>query len=242
MQARASCSSDIWTSSRSQPSESLHKYDISLRPDSAQPRLNLELSSLDRMHTWTMFPAATHTIITDPITAIVVYGGWADTLHTNSDIDPREIPQISDKRTLLLGQDPTCADGPISLPLQAQNVLMHPPYGRGIAPCADCGQAWHHPFSYLFWPLVRLRVTKPISLSRAGWPARINLPLWEFDRGGWKQERNFRASIEEPYLSTSAATLSVRFLQPVASQCNATSSEPRKIAWRMYPTTTAHPC
>jgi hypothetical protein len=40
-------------------------------------------------------------------------------MHANRDTDPREIPEISDSITFLLGQDPTCADGPISLPLQA---------------------------------------------------------------------------------------------------------------------------
>jgi hypothetical protein len=33
-------------------------------------------------------------------------------MHANRDTDPREIPEISDSITFLLGQDPTCADGP----------------------------------------------------------------------------------------------------------------------------------
>jgi hypothetical protein len=69
--------------------------------------LDLELSSLDRMHFRTMFPAAMQPTITDPVAGIIVSRVWADEMHTNSSTDPREIRQISDKRTLLLGQNPT---------------------------------------------------------------------------------------------------------------------------------------
>ncbi|PMD30193.1 hypothetical protein L207DRAFT_227982 [Hyaloscypha variabilis F] len=217
--------------------KSRQQYDISLRPYSAQRPPHLELSSLDRMHTGTMFPAAMQLIITDPITAIVVYGGWADQMHTNSDADPREIPQICDNRTLLLGQDPTCAGGPISLPLQPVKCAHAPAV---VAPCADSG-SHGITLSYMYfhhWSSFESRNPLPGQLESTSL-------FWAVGRGGWKQQRNFRASIQEPYHSTSAATvplstLPVSFLQPVASQFNAKSSESRKIAWRMYPTTTTH--
>ena len=50
-------------------------------------------------------------------------GCEADKMHANRDTDPREIPEISDSITFLLGQDPTCADGPF-LP-SAAGVKMH---------------------------------------------------------------------------------------------------------------------
>lgn len=67
-------------------------------------------------------------------------------------------------------------------------------------------------------------------------------PFLGWSRVGWKQQRNFRASIEEPYKDDVSRHSPVRFVQPVASQFNATSSESRKIAWRTSPYQEISPC
>jgi hypothetical protein len=149
--------------------KSRQQYDISLRPYSAQRPPHLELSSLDRMHTGTMFPAAMQLIITDPITAIVVYGGWADQMHTNSDADPREIPQDMRQQNPPAGTRSYLC-GRANLPSAAAREMRS--CTRRSRPMRRQRQPWHHPLVYVFSPLVKLRVTKPIT-----WPARINLPL-----------------------------------------------------------------
>jgi hypothetical protein len=80
---------------------------------------DLELSSLDRYAIQNLVPCCHATHQHHPVAGIIISRVWANKMHTNSSTDPREIRQISDKRTLLLGQNPTCADGPISLPLHA---------------------------------------------------------------------------------------------------------------------------
>ncbi|KAE9375199.1 hypothetical protein N431DRAFT_531088 [Stipitochalara longipes BDJ] len=234
MQARASCSSEISPRNLCEPSQSLHTYDISLRPYSAQPPLDLELSSLDRMHTRTMFPAAMQPVITDPIMAIVVYGGWAESCTPTATQIPERFlryptrePSYWDKILLVrTGQSPfRCRREMRSCTRRTDEKSPHAPTaGTHRIWISTIGQASSHAHC----------------LSRAAGQLESTSLFWEVGRVGWKQQRNFRASIEEPYLSMSAATLPVRFLQPVASQFNATSSESRKIAWRMYPTTTTH--
>jgi hypothetical protein len=108
--------------------------------------------------------------------------------------------------------------GRANLPSAAGVECAHAPdrdLGGEITPCAlQRRTRWLVPIlAHVYSPLVSFRVRNPY-LSRAV----PNPPIFGCGAHvGWKQTRNFRASIEEPY-SMSAATLQVRLLQPVASQ------------------------
>ncbi len=152
----------------------------------AQPRPDLEVSSLDRMHCRTLFPAAMQPTMIDPITATTAHGGWADAMHTNSTTDPIEISLRYPTQNPPAGTE-SYLRGRANLPSAARVKCAHAParctkYGREVAPCADDGHGLTSPSRICISTIGQFSSHKT-HFPEQGWPARINLPFRAVDRG-----------------------------------------------------------
>jgi hypothetical protein len=136
--------------------------------------LDLELSSLDRMHFRTMFPAAMQPTITDPVTTVIVSGvGQTRCTPTAAQIPERFLSDIRQ-------ENPPAGTGSYlrgrgNLPSAASVKCAHASARRSDeesphAPTTD--MAGKAPLSYMYfhhWSVLGSRNPFP---SRARWPAK----------------------------------------------------------------------